>query len=215
MTTTADRTTSAVDPIRAAAFQSGCPVVVVDDTAENGRTMLAFAAARATTSTVAFTIRHTSGFLTTALPAERCRILGLPPMVGRAPESGCSGSVFTVAVDAAHGIGTGISALDRAVTIGRLADDSYGHEDFVRPGHVLVVCLSEDGSSGYPYARELASFARVLGLAEAAAFADLVSPEDETRLATRSEAHRFADEHGLEIVSVQAISSFVDYCTGV
>ncbi len=99
---------------------AGRAVVLVDDTGPTAEGELVIAAQNATTELVAFMIRHGSGFLCVPLPAADCERLGLPPMQtvwerGRAP-------AFTVTVDARSGIGTGISAADRATTIRLLAD---------------------------------------------------------------------------------------------
>ncbi|WP_246243520.1 3,4-dihydroxy-2-butanone-4-phosphate synthase [Amycolatopsis pithecellobii] len=101
------------------AIASRRPVVAVG---REGEGALVFAAARATPELVAFTVRHTSGFLCVALPGPTCDRLHLPPMLGGRDRFG---PAYRVTVDAC-GTGTGISARDRALTIAASASPGAG-----------------------------------------------------------------------------------------
>ncbi len=184
-------------------LRAGRPVVVFD--AESERVVLALAAEPATTEQMAFVIQFGSGLVTVSLPADRCRVLGLPPMLTAGDVTPGAPTDFAVSVDAVAGVGTGISAADRARTIRALADDALGHADFTRPGHVLVVGVTDDSAVSYGCARELGELVRRAGLSGVVAFADLVSVRDETQMAYVGEAFEFAAEHGLHVVSVQQI----------
>ncbi|KAF0967625.1 3,4-dihydroxy-2-butanone-4-phosphate synthase [Gordonia sp. YY1] len=183
--------------------RGGRPVVVSD--VESGRVVLALAAEPATTEEMAFVIRFGSGLVTVSLPADRCRVLGLPPMLPAGDVTPGAPTDFAVSVDAVAGVGTGISAADRARTLRALADDRLGHADFTRPGHVLVVGVAADAAASYGRARELGEVACRTGLSGVVAFTDLVSVRDETQMADAGEAFEFADEHGLRVVTVQQI----------
>jgi hypothetical protein len=100
------------------AIAAGRPAVVVDDVDREDEGDLIFAAACATPELVAFTVRHTSGFVCVALPDDECDRLALPPMHHRNGDR--FGTAYRVTVDL-RGTGTGISASDRARTIAALA----------------------------------------------------------------------------------------------
>src|SRR5512132_2964714 len=92
-----------------AAVAAGRAVVVTDDTAHGDQGYLIFAAEAATPKLLAFTVRHTSGYVRVALPGSECDRLDLPPMCG----GDRFGAAHRVTVDWC-GTGTGISATDRA-----------------------------------------------------------------------------------------------------
>ncbi|WP_187298683.1 3,4-dihydroxy-2-butanone-4-phosphate synthase, partial [Rhodococcus sp. BS-15] len=98
---------------------AGKAVVVVDDEDRENEGDLIFAAEKATPELVAFMVRYTSGYLCVPLSGEDCDRLGLPPMFATNQDK--HGTAYTVTVDAREGIGTGISASDRAATMRLLA----------------------------------------------------------------------------------------------
>ena len=99
---------------------AGKAVVVVDDEDRENEGDLIFAAEKATPELVAFMVRYTSGYLCVPLDGDDCDRLGLPPMYATNQDK--HGTAYTVTVDAREGIGTGISASDRAATMRLLAD---------------------------------------------------------------------------------------------
>lgn len=187
----------------AAALVAGHSVVVSGDGYRDGGVLL-FAAGHATSATVAFSVRHTSGFLCVALHEDRAARLGLPPMH---PEPNGRGDCsFAVAVDARDGITTGISARDRAHTIGLLADPCAGLGDFRRPGHVVPVRAHRSGVLGrLGYSEAGVDLMGLAGLEPVAGFSDIVSTVDPTRMPSKQELRDFADRHGLVFVSLSAI----------
>jgi 3,4-dihydroxy 2-butanone 4-phosphate synthase/GTP cyclohydrolase II len=169
-----------------AALAAGRAVVVIDENADTGD--LVVGAAAATTAAIAFTVRHSSGFLEAAVDSETCRRLRLPA----ASEDGAS---QRVSVDLRGG-GTGISAADRAATVAALADPDRTHDEFTRPGHVVPL-LADGGRS-----QAAASLVELAGLPPVAALAGVVSPARPTEMADRPELLAFAAEHGLAAVTV-------------
>jgi 3,4-dihydroxy 2-butanone 4-phosphate synthase/GTP cyclohydrolase II len=105
--------------------------------------VLAFPAATATTAQLHFAIRHSSGLIHAAMPGALLDALRVPDQPVLGAEN--SGAGFTVAVDAAAGIGTGISAKDRARTVRVLADPRTAAADLIRPGHVLPIRCADGG----------------------------------------------------------------------
>ncbi|WP_063130972.1 3,4-dihydroxy-2-butanone-4-phosphate synthase [Nocardia fusca] len=101
-------------------------------------------AALAEPLSVSWAVRHTSGFLCAAMRSTRADELNLPDMV-RPSSSSADAPRFGVGVDAAVGIGTGISATDRAHTARLLADELTRPDDLVRPGHILPLRIASAG----------------------------------------------------------------------
>src|SRR5882724_3105836 len=101
---------------------AGKAVVVVDDEDRENEGDLIFAAEKATPELLAFMVRYTSGYVCAPLPESDCDRLGLLPMY--AVNQDKHGTAYTVTVDARAGVGTGISASDRATTMCLLADPS-------------------------------------------------------------------------------------------
>jgi len=127
-----------------AALRAGTPVLVVNGTDDQVVADVVIAAAHATPKWTAWLVRFTSGLICAALPGRRADELELPTMA-RDEDSNMEAPTFAVAVDAASGIGTGISATDRARTARVLASRRSRPSDLVRPGHVLPVRVSGCG----------------------------------------------------------------------
>jgi len=117
------------------ALRQGRPVLVLDEQSREDEGDVVLAASTASQEWVAWTVRHTSGFLCAPMPDTVADRLRLPPMV--AHNQDVRGTAYTVSVDSRWGVGTGISAADRARTARVLAEPTTGPDDLVRPGHVL------------------------------------------------------------------------------
>ncbi|MBT0568027.1 bifunctional 3,4-dihydroxy-2-butanone-4-phosphate synthase/GTP cyclohydrolase II [Williamsia sp. CHRR-6] len=180
---------------------AGKAVVVVDDEDRENEGDLIFAAEKATPELVAFMVRYTSGYLCVALESADCDRLGLPPMF--AVNQDKHGTAYTVTVDAREGIGTGISASDRAQTMRLLASPDTGANDFTRPGHVVPLRAREGGVLRRPGHTEAAvDLARLAGLGPAGVLCEIVSQKDEGAMAHTEELRAWADEHGLALISI-------------
>lgn len=195
VSTVSDRVSRAV-----AAIAAGRAVVVVDDEDREDEGDLIFAAECATPELMAFTVRHTSGYVCVALPEEECERLALPPMHHR--DGDRFGTAYRVTVDLV-GTGTGISAAARARTVAALGSADVTAQDFVRPGHVVPLRARDGGVLRRPGHTEAAvDLARLAGLRPAGALCEIVSRERPGEMARGGELVRFAAEHGLEIVSI-------------
>ncbi|MGQ4596390.1 3,4-dihydroxy-2-butanone-4-phosphate synthase [Nocardia sp. R6R-6] len=173
-----------------------------------GEAVLTLAAEFATTASLAFIIRHTSGFVSVAVREADCVRLQLPPM-WPLTDSGTVGG-FTVTVDAASGISTGISAADRARTIRALADPRSRACDFTRPGHVAPIRARRGGIAQNPGPVEaVVELLTRAGVRPIGAMAELVSELVPTSTAGAREGAEFAATHGLSFVSVDDV---VEYC---
>jgi len=130
-------------PAALEALRAGRPVLVVDDADRENEGDVIISAALATPEVLAWMVRVTSGYLCAPLPRDLADRLDLPPMV--AVNQDPRATAYTVSVDAASGITTGISAADRARTLNVLADPNATAADLIRPGHVLPLRAVDGG----------------------------------------------------------------------
>lgn len=189
-----------------AAIAKGEIVVVTDDRDREDEGDLIMSASHATPEMVSFFLEHTSGLICVAIEEARAQALGLPPMVAESTDA--RGTAFTVSVDLADGLTTGISATERAATIAALASPTRSGSDFVRPGHVFPLRARPGGVLKRGGHTEAATdLARLAGVAPAGALCEVVS-EDKMGMASGAELKRLADAHRLPLVSV---AELIDY----
>src|SRR6478609_9451338 len=159
-----------------AALREGRPVLVTDSENRENEGDVILAAQTLTDEWLAWTIRHTSGYVCAPLTGEAADRLGLPLMV--ADNRDPLRTAYTVSIDAAQGVTTGISAADRAQTIRLLADPSSTTDSFVRPGHVIPLRAKPGGVLERPGHTEAAvDLCRLAGLAPVGAIGELVNDD--------------------------------------
>ncbi len=124
-------------------LKRGRPIIVVDDEARENEGDIVLSADLATPEWVGWTIRHSSGYLCAPMPSDWADRLNLPPMVSKNEDP--RHTSYTVSVDAASGVSTGISASDRTRTLRVLADPHATAEDLIRPGHILPLRAAPGG----------------------------------------------------------------------
>ncbi len=190
-----------------AAVKAGRAVVVVDDEDRENEGDLIVAAELATPELVAFMVRWTSGYVCVALTEDDADRLDLPPMFRVNQDR--HGTAYAVTVDAREGVGTGISAADRAHTVRLLADPATAPTQLSRPGHVVPLRAKDGGVLRRPGHTEAAvDLALLAGLRPAGVLCELVSEEDPTRMARAGELRAFADEHELVMVSIADLIAY-------
>jgi 3,4-dihydroxy 2-butanone 4-phosphate synthase/GTP cyclohydrolase II len=186
---------------------AGRPVVVVDDEDRENEGDLIFAASKATPELLAFMVRYSSGYVCVALEDADCQRLNLPPMFYVNQDR--KGTAYTVTVDAAEGVSTGISAADRAHTIRLLASPDSVADDFTRPGHVVPLRAREGGVLRRPGHTEAAvDLARLAGLTAAGVLCEIVSQKNEGDMARREELLIFAKENDLAFITIADLISY-------
>jgi len=181
------------------ALRAGRPVLVADSPDRENEADVILAAASATPEWVAWTIRHSSGYLCAPMPAARADALQLPLMVPQSEDP--RRTAYTVTVDAASGVTTGISAADRARTLRVLADPGSGPESLIRPGHVLPLRAVPGGvlhRSGHTEAA--VDLCRLAGLEPVGAIAELVN--DDGTMVRLDGAAQIAAENGLVLITI-------------
>ena len=158
------------------ALRDGRPVLVLDDEDRENEGDVVLAGQTLTDAWLAWTIRHTSGYICAPVTAEVADRLALPLMVldNRDPLR----TAYTVTVDAASGVTTGISAADRAHTIRTLAAPGTVPDDLVRPGHVVPLRARAGGVLNRAGHTEAAvDLCRLAGLAPVGAIGELVADD--------------------------------------
>lgn len=186
-------------------IRAGKLVIVVDDKDRENEGDLICAAEKTTPAMINFMATHGRGLICAPiLPAAADR-LGLPLMVRRNTES--HGTNFTVAVDAAEGVSTGISAADRAKTISILANPLSEPQDLVRPGHILPLQAVPGGVLRRAGHTEAAvDLARLAGLEPAGVICEILN-EDGT-MARLPQLLEFAEKHSLKIGTIESLIEY-------
>ncbi|MRG60498.1 GTP cyclohydrolase II [Agromyces sp. CFH 90414] len=185
-----------------AALRAGKPVIVADDEARENEGDAIMAAEFATQEWIAWMVRHTSGYLCAPMPSSLADRLELPVMVERSED--VRGTAYTVSVDAADRVSTGISASDRARTLRTLADPSSTPERLIRPGHILPLRAVDGGVRERAGHTEAAvDLMRLAGLSPVGVIGELVADDGEMlRLPGLIE---LGEREGLPVTTVAAL----------
>jgi len=160
------------------ALREGRPVLVLDDAHRENEGDVILAAATMTPAWMGWMIRHTSGYICAPMPQSWADRLDLPLMV-EANEDPLR-TAYAITVDASEGVTTGISATDRAHTVGVLGSAESVATDLIRPGHVVPLRARPGGVLERPGHTESAvELCDLAGLTPVAAIAELVDDEGE------------------------------------
>ncbi|MBA02142.1 MAG: bifunctional 3,4-dihydroxy-2-butanone-4-phosphate synthase/GTP cyclohydrolase II [Chloroflexi bacterium] len=180
-------------------FRNGHPIILVDDEDRENEGDIAIPAQFVTTELVNFMVSEARGLVCVPMTEEWADNLGLPLMTehGNAP----LGTAFTISVEAAAGVTTGISASDRAHTINVLANPQSTSTDFTRPGHIFPLRAKEGGVLVRAGQTEASvDLCRLAGVVPVASICEIMN-EDGT-MSRMPDLIEFADKHDLKIASV-------------
>lgn len=181
-------------------FRQGKFVILMDDEDRENEGDLLIAADKITAADVNFMATHARGLICLTLTQERCRQLNLPLMVQTSQQPfGCN---FTISIEAASGVTTGISAADRARTIQAAVAADAKPTDVIMPGHIFPVMAKEGGvlrRAGHTEAG--CDLARLAGLTPSAAICEVMNADG--TMARRADLEKFAQEHNLKIGTIQ------------
>ena len=181
------------------AIAEGRPVLVVDDADRENEGDIIFAADAATPELMGLTVRLGSGVICVAMTGEELDRLALPPMT--AINEDAKGTAYSVSVDAAKGVTTGISAADRAHTARLLSDATTVRGDLARPGHVFPLRARRGGVLVRRGHTEAAvDLCRLAGRAPAGVICEVV--EEDGSMSRLPSLRRLADERGWPLVSI-------------
>jgi len=180
-------------------------IVVVDGEDRENEGDIVSAAEHVDTEKMAFMIRHTGGVVCLALSNAIADTIDLPPMVQR--NTSARGTPFTVSIEAAEGVTTGISAADRVATIRAAVSPVARPEDLRRPGHVFPLRAADGGvlvRAGHTEAS--VDLCRLAGCREAAVISELM--HDDGTMMRLPALTAFAAEHGLPIISIADLIAY-------
>ncbi len=180
-------------------LKAGRIVVLVDDEDRENEGDLVFAADFVTPEKINFLARYGRGLICMPVTAEHAQRLHLTPMTPR--NRSVHGTNFTVSIEAAQGISTGISAADRAHTIAVASRPEAKPEDIVQPGHVFPLIAQPGGvlmRAGHTEA--CCDLARLAGLTPAAVLCEIMN--DDGTMARMPDLVRFAAEHQLNVGTI-------------
>jgi 3,4-dihydroxy-2-butanone 4-phosphate synthase len=190
-----------------AAIAAGRPVIVADDEHRENEGDVVLSAELATPEWIAWTVAHSSGFICAPVSAEIADALDLPPMVEHNED--VRGTAYTVTVDAAVGVTTGISAHDRARTLRVLADPTSVRDDLHRPGHVVPLRARSGGVRERAGHTEAAiDLVTAAGLRPAAAICEIV--DEQGGMMRLPELVGLGTREGVPVITIAALASWLD-----
>jgi 3,4-dihydroxy 2-butanone 4-phosphate synthase len=184
------------------ALQKGQGILVTDDEDRENEGDMFFAAEFLTEAQMAMLVREGSGIVCLCLPEEKVHALGLPMMVER--NTSAFQTPFTVSIEAASGVTTGVSAADRVTTVKASITDHACPGDLRRPGHVFPLKARRGGvleRAGHTEAN--VDLMRLAGLKPYGVLCELMNPDGTMARMPRIVA--FAKEHDMPVVSVDDI----------
>lgn len=188
------------------ALRRGMPIIVVDNESRENEGDVVLAAQHATQEWMAWTIRHTSGFICAPMTNEIADRLELPLMV--ADNQDPLGTAYTVSVDAADRLSTGISAADRAHTLRVLAAMDSEPADLRRPGHILPLRAVDGGvrqRAGHTEAT--VDLLKLAGLVPVGAIGEIVADDGEMMRLPALIA--LGAEAGVPVVTIEALIAYL------
>jgi 3,4-dihydroxy 2-butanone 4-phosphate synthase/GTP cyclohydrolase II len=191
----------AISPIEdiVADMRAGRMVILVDEEDRENEGDLVIAAQHVTAEAVNFMARFGRGLICLTLTRERCERLQLPPMALRNGDK--KGTAFTVSIEAAEGVSTGISAADRACTVLAAVAPNARPDDLVQPGHIFPLQAVDGGvlmRAGHTEAG--CDLAAMAGCTPASMICEIMN--DDGTMARLPDLQLFAAEHSLKIGTI-------------
>ena len=196
-----------MEPVERAleAMRAGGMVLLVDDEARENEGDVVVAAEFADAAAVNFMAKHARGLICLTLTGAQVDRLGLPPMV--ADNRARHTTAFTVSIEAAEGITTGISAAERALTVAAAANPDAKPGDVVSPGHMFPLRAVEGGVLARDGHTEGAvDLARLAGLNPAAVICEVM--RDDGEMARRDDLMAFAKQHDMPFLTIAELAEY-------
>jgi 3,4-dihydroxy 2-butanone 4-phosphate synthase/GTP cyclohydrolase II len=186
-------------------IKKGRMIIVVDDEDRENEGDLIMAAEYADIETINFMAKFGRGMICAPMSAERAKKLQLTPMVNK--NTSTHETAFTITVDAAVGIATGISAADRAKTLRLLATDSAQANDFVRPGHIFPLIAKNQGTIERPGHTEAAvDLCKLAGLKDVGIICEIMN--DDGSMARMEDLEQFGKTHNLITITIKDLIQY-------
>lgn len=188
------------------AFQQGEGIIVVDNEDRENEGDLIYAAEKLTVEQTAQMIRDCSGIICLCLTPEKADALHLPMMVEN--NTSAYGTGFTITIEAAKGVTTGVSAADRTTTIHTAIKEGAKPADLHRPGHVFPLRARKGGvleRDGHTEAS--IDLAKLAGLSPYGVLCEITNPDGS--MSRLPELVEYANKHSLSIVSIEDIKEYI------
>ncbi len=188
-------------------IKAGKPVILVDDEDRENEGDLILAADYVTPQAVNFMAVEARGLICLSLPSEQIDRLGLPLMTKDDMNRSPNRTAFTVSIEAAKGVSTGISAADRALTIKVASRPSAQPQDIIVPGHIFPIRAQEGGvlkRAGHTEAS--LDLVRMAGLNPAAVICEIMNPDG--TMARLGQLVEFAERHQIKIGTIESLIKF-------
>ncbi|MGQ8365059.1 bifunctional 3,4-dihydroxy-2-butanone-4-phosphate synthase/GTP cyclohydrolase II [Glaciecola sp. 1036] len=180
-------------------IKQGKMVILMDDEDRENEGDIIMAAEFVTPEDINFMVTHAKGLVCLPMTREKCQRLNLPLMVDK--NGAQFSTAFTVSIEAAKGVSTGISAADRATTILAAVNKDAVAEDIVQPGHIFPLVAKDGGVLNRAGHTEAGiDLARLAGCEPAAVIVEVLN-EDGT-MARRPELEKFAEKHGIKLGTI-------------
>ena len=187
------------------ALRNGQGVLVADDPGRENEADLIFPAESVTVPQMALLIRECSGIVCLCMTDEKIRSLELPMMV----ENNTSGfqTAFTVSIEAAEGVTTGVSAADRVTTVRAAAAENARPSDLRHPGHIFPLRARSGGVLERPgHTEATVDLMRLAGLSPAGVLCELTNPDG--TMAGMEETLAFSVQHGFPVLIIGDIVAY-------
>ena len=187
------------------AIRQGRGVLVVDDEDRENEGDIIFAAETLTSEQMALMIRECSGIVCLCLTEERVEQLELPMMVENNTSANQTG--FTVTIEAAKGVTTGVSAVDRVTTIKAAIADNAVPADLSRPGHVFPLKANSEGVLGRRgHTEATIDLMRLSGLKPNGVLCELTNPDG--TMARLPEVIEFGKIHNMPVLTIEDLAAY-------
>ena len=188
-----------------AALRQGRGILVVDEASRENEGDLIFAAQTLTREQMAMLIRECSGIVCLCLTDEKADALELPPMV--AVNTCTNGTAFTVSIEAARGVTTGVSAADRLTTVKTAVAPTARPSDLVRPGHVFPLRAKPGGVlERRGHTEATVDLMRLAGFDPSGVLCELTNSDG--TMARLPEVEAFARRHEFPVLSVEDLARY-------
>lgn len=180
-------------------IRQGKMVILMDDEDRENEGDLVMAAEKVTAADINFMIRYARGLVCLPMSREHCERLKLPLMTDKNKTRHSTN--FTVSIEAAAGVSTGISAADRAHTIQTAVSPNVKAEDIIQPGHVFPIMAQPGGVlSRAGHTEAACDLSRLAGLSAAGVIVEIMN--DDGTMARRPDLEKFAEQHNLKIGTI-------------
>ena len=185
-------------------LKKGCFAILIDDEARENEGDLIIASDFITPEAINFMTKEARGLVCVSISTEQAKRLSLSLMVREEDNFSPHRTAFTVSVEAAKGVSTGISAADRAQTVKILCDPKSQPGDIISPGHIFPIRAQRGGvlkRAGHTEAS--VDFCKLAGLSPSAVICEIVNPDG--TMARIPELMEFAKKHDLKIGTIESL----------